>query len=78
MKSIEFKYRGEGLYIVDGEQNWGDSYGTYYPEDEVDRLVEVTIKLLKEIDNWVEIKYCKDLHEAVDNARAATKKETTE
>ena len=38
MKPIEFKYSGQGLYIVD-EHNWGDSYGKYYPAVEVDLLV---------------------------------------
>jgi predicted RNase H-like nuclease (RuvC/YqgF family) len=41
MKTVEFKYRGEGLYIVDGEQNWGDSYGTYVLASEATERTEV-------------------------------------
>ena len=44
MEAIRFKYRGEGLYITD-EQHWGDSYGWYYPKDEVDAV-------LKRIASW--------------------------
>ena len=41
MKTVDFKYRGEGLYIVDGEQNWGDSYGTYVLASEANERIKV-------------------------------------
>jgi hypothetical protein len=41
MKTVEFRYRGQGLYIVDGEHNWGDSYGIYVLASEANERIKV-------------------------------------
>jgi hypothetical protein len=73
MKTVEFKYKGNGLYFVDGERHLGDSYGTYVLVSEVDERIKVLEDALKEIKkhNYLWDDHASQLKTILTIARAA-------